>query len=333
MEQDPAQHVAPETEPDVSYPLANLLEPPSMPPCPDDFAEFWQQSYATLTRPRLADRIEFEHDSGERPVQRISFWSSAGVRTLAWLAGPRYGVPARRGLVVGHGYGGRSQPEVGLLPADTAAIFPVAPWLAINDGAVDSGVHVLRGIADRHRYALRYSAADLWRSTSVLLQRYPSVDGCLDYRGGSFGGGIGALAFPWDDRLRRACLNVPSFGHHAIRLTRVCTGSGEAVRQHLLKYPRHRSTLDYFDAATAATMITKPVLVAAARKDPAVDPRGQFAVFHGLEGPKRLLVRTAGHAEFPGQQAEEIAAERAQQRFLTADDVAGIPRLTDLSRS
>ena len=51
----------------------------------------------------------------------------------------------------------------------------------------------------------------------------------LDYMGISFGGGIGALALPWDERFHRAHLNVPSFGHHPLRLTLPepdTTGSG-----------------------------------------------------------------------------------------------------------
>ena len=52
------------------------------------------------------------------------------------------------------------------------------------------------------------------------------------YLGISFGGGIGALALPWDERFHRAHLNVPSFGHHPLRLGMPCVGSGEAVRRH-----------------------------------------------------------------------------------------------------
>lgn len=321
----------PETDPNVSYPLAHLLQPPPMPSAPDDFADFWQESYRELTRSRLTPQVESEQSDRARRLQRISFRSSCGERVIGWLAGPGRGVPASRGLVIGHGYGGRSRPDLGQVPAGTAAIFPVAPWLTVNEPAMMGRDHVLHGMPDRYGYALRYSAADLWRAASVLLERYPEAGACLDYRGGSFGGGIGALALPWDHRFRRACLNVPSFGHYPIRLSRVCTGSGESLRQYLISHPRDRPVLDYFDAAIAASMITKPVLVAAARIDPAVDPRGQFAVFHALGGPKRLVVRTAGHAEFPGQAAEDTAAERASRRFLAADDLAGVPEQTDLS--
>ena len=60
--------------------------------------------------------------------------------------------------------------------------------------------------------------------------------------------------------------------------------------------------LDYFDAAIAARRLQLPVHVSAAVLDPAVDPRGQFAVYHAVSGPKRLGVRAAGH--LPGTVGE-----------------------------
>ncbi|QNA93107.1 hypothetical protein G4G29_13565 [Microbacterium sp. Se63.02b] len=133
---------------------------------------------------------------------------------------------------------------------------------------------MLAGIAHRDTYSHRFSAADVWRAATVLLDMAPAVTGALDFSGGSFGGGIGAMALPWDDRFRRAALDVPSFGNHDVRLSRRCTGSGEAVREHLRDHPEARPVLDYFDAATAARRLRIPVHVSAALLDPAVDPRG-----------------------------------------------------------
>ncbi len=321
----------PPSEEFTNYPLSELLIPRAAPPRPADFDDFWRETHDRFGTATIDVRVERDEAGTGRPVLRISFSSSAGGRVLGWLVGPQPGRPLRGGLVISHGYGGRAEPEPDLVPADTAAIFPVAPWLPDNPGGLTSAAHVLRGIGDRHHYAHRFAVADIWRAASVLLQRYPDAADRLDYRGGSFGGGIGALALGWDERFRRAALDVPSFGDFPIRLSRPCTGSGEAVRRHLLAHPEDRTMLDYFDAATAAASITIPVQVAAARMDPAVDPRGQFAVYHALAGPRRLVVCTAGHADFDGHDAENDIVERAAQQFLAATDLAEVPELTDAS--
>ena len=79
------------------------------------------------------------------------------------------------------------------------------------------------------------------------------IDGVPDEA--SFGGGVGALALPWDDRFGAAHLNLPSFGHYPLRLTMPCIGSGEAVRRYHAEHPDVLDVLRYFDAATAATRI------------------------------------------------------------------------------
>lgn len=121
----------------------------------------------------------------------------------------------------------------------------------------------------------------------------PEAAGRLTYLGTSFGGGIGALALPWDDRFHAAGLTVPTFGNHPLRVTLPCTGSGESVRTRLAEDPSVLDVLAYFDAATAARHIKIPVHVGAALFDPSVPPPGQFAVYNGLAGPRELLVLRA----------------------------------------
>lgn len=60
--------------------------------------------------------------------------------------------------------------------------------------------------------------------------------------------------------------------------------------------------------------------VSAAVLDPAVDPRGQFAVYHALTGPKRLSVRANGHLDGPiGAQSDALALQ-AGIDFLALPD-------------
>lgn len=307
----------------TEYSLQDLFTPPSALDEPDDFDAFWSTTFDELgTGPVDWDVTNVLTPTATHRVEQIEFGSSTGEHVVAWLAHP-HGRTAR-GLVVGHGYGGRTEPDLAILGAETAAIFPVAPGQEVNAPGpfpASPGENVLHGIRDRATYAHRFSAADLWRAATVLLDAAPDAAGALDYMGQSFGGGIGALALPWDARFRRASLDVPSFGHYPIRLSRRCSGSGEMVRQYLRSHPEVRPVLDYFDSAIAARRIRIPVHVGAAVRDPSVDPRGQFAVFHALGGPKRLTVRGSGHLEGEVEDLSNALYRRAAMDFFAVDEV------------
>lgn len=309
----------------TEYSLTSLLTPSPTSEAPPDFDAFWRATFAEFG----PGPVEWEHvsDLESTPMHRASeirFDSSAAEQVTAFLLVPHTPSSIRRGLVVGHGYGGREGPDLDRVPADTAAIFPCAPGMHPGTpsrfpSAAD--VHVLAGISRRETYAHRFAAADIWRAATVLLEIAPSAADALDYSGESFGGGVGAMALPWDARFRRASLDVPSFGDHAVRLSRPCTGSGEAVRRHLRVHPEDRAVLDYFDAATAARRLRIPVHVAAAVLDPAVDPRGQFAVYHALTGPRRLTVRAQGHLDGPVADASnQLAVQNGIDFFALPED-------------
>ncbi|MFJ6534322.1 acetylxylan esterase [Microbacterium sp. NPDC091662] len=308
----------------TEYSLSALLTPLASPDEPEDFDDFWRVAFQEFGVGPVAWEVAQEHPAtATHRVTEIRFHSSADEQAAAFVMLPHGVAGTRRGLVVGHGYGGRTGPDVERVPADAAAIFPVAPGTHVGTASrfpAAPDEHVLAGIAHRDTYSHRFSAADIWRAATVLLELAPSVATSLDYSGGSFGGGIGALALPWDARFRRAALDVPSFGNHDVRLSRRCTGSGEAVRLHLNSHPEARPVLDYFDAAIAARRLRLPVHVCAAVLDPAVDPRGQFAVYHALSGPKRLGVRACGHLPGPiGELADRLALQDGMD-FLALPD-------------
>lgn len=308
----------------TEYSLQELFTPPPALVEPGDFEDFWQQTFAEFGTGDVAwKRVEHVASTPTHEVELISFVSSTGEQVFAWLARPHG--HADHGLVMGHGYGGRTEPDLDLLTPGTAAIYPVAPGQDINPPGRFPGLsarNVIAGIEHRETYAHRYSAADLWRAATVLLDAVPDASAALDYVGGSFGGGMGALALPWDARFRRASLDVPSFGHYPIRLSRRCTGSGESLRQHLRTHPEVRPVLDYFDSAIAARRIRIPVHVGAAVVDPSVDPRGQFAVFHALGGPKRLTVRGSGHGEGPVEDLSNLLFRTSTLDFFALPDAA-----------
>ena len=308
-------------DPTYGYDLQTLLRVGSPEP-PDDFADFWKAMYARAREVAVAPAITSgPRWLGDLEVYDISYTSTDGVRLGGWLTVPGNG-PVRRGIVAGHGYGGRDAPDpVALLP-DAATIFPCARGLGARGLVPElpdtAALHVLHGISNRDRYIHGGCAADLWCAATALAELVPEAAARLDYVGGSFGGGIGALALGWDDRFTAGCLHVPSFGNHPLRLTLRCTGSGEAVRHYARTHPEIVDVLRYFDAATAARFLSKPMLVAAALADPAVPPPGQFAVHNALPGPKQLVVSSAGHMEYAEEEAETRQRIEAERSFLLA---------------
>lgn len=288
---------------------------------PSDFDEFWESTYAMAMGKPLDWRWEtgLRRIAGERRVRRFSYAGLLGNRLGGWLSLPLDG-EVERGMVALHGYGGRSSPEFEV-PGDRMAVMMPClsglPKLSSSRGLPKySDTHVIHGIVSRETYLHRFCTADVWRAASVLLEAMPETSQRLDLWGESFGGGIGALALPWDKRFYSAHLCVPSFGHHPVRLTLPCSGSGESVRKYVSTHPEAANVLEYFDAARAAKRIRIPVHIAAATFDPAVPPAGQFAVFNRLQHEKKLFVLSAGHFIHRKSPAEQRRLFNEVRRFF-----------------
>jgi cephalosporin-C deacetylase len=310
-------------DPTYGYGLEDLLEV-GAPPAPDDFAGFWTERHrmarAVDPAPVMrasTDTMPPEMASGT-VLYDIEFTSTGGVRLGGWLSLPAGG-RVERGLVVGHGYGGRAAPDE--VPVERAAVLYLTarglPTRGRQAGVPETaGEHVLHGIAHRDTYVHGGCVDDIWCAVSALCQLVPPAAARIDYLGESFGGGIGALAAPWDDRISAVCLGVPSFGNHPLRGTLPCTGSGESVRLYAREHPEVFEVLRYFDAATAATFLRVPAHVGLALADPAVPPPGQFAVYNALAGPRERFLLSAGHTEHPARDEEKRGLRAAQRAFL-----------------
>ncbi len=303
--------------------LDDLLGVPA-PAAPADFEAFWRERYARAlaVRPEpVVGRVVEERD-GVR-IHDVTYSTTGGVRLGGWLVLPEDD-EAEHGFVIGHGYGGREAPgrDVPLPLPRSAAILPCVRGMGSRSlqAAVPctADEHVLYGITARESYVIGECVADLWCAATALLELVPGLSSGLGYLGESFGGGLGALALPWDDRFAAGRLTVPTFGNHPLRLTLDCVGSGAAVRRYHREHPEVTGVLRYFDAATAAAHIDKPVLTAPALFDPSVPPPGQFAVYNGLpEGSGRELhVLEAGHFEWAGAERSVARLERATGEFF-----------------
>lgn len=312
-------------DPTYGYDLPRLLAI-TPPPAPGDFEAFWRSMYArTLNVPPRATMRKIDQHRKGRDTYIAEFDSLDGFRVGAWLTLPTDG-DVRRGAVCGHGYGGRDEADYGPQFQHAAAIFPCGRGFNLSkrdDLPNNSDQHVVFGIESRDAYIHGKCAADIWAAVSALRELVPGVEP-IDYLGGSFGGGIGAMAVAWEPRFRRAFLEVPSFGHHPLRLTMPCVGSGEAVRRYYQSHPRVTEVLQYFDAATAATRIRIPTLLAPALFDPCVPPPGQFAVSNAVAGVKQLFLLQAGHFDYAGGDRVAVEMVHAMDDWMSAADVSSI---------
>ena len=237
----------------------------------------------------------------------MEYHSTGDLVIGGWLLEPRKG-SATRGLVVGHGYGGRDGPDLDLPVTDTVLLFPCFRGLSRSAHPPISREprwHVLHDIDKRDDYILGGCVEDLWLGVSVLLALFPHLATHVGYMGASLGGGIGALAIPWDDRIRRGFLEVPTFGNHPLRMTMPSSGSVAAVQDYARQHKDVLQTLAFYDAATAARFIRVPMLLAAAEFDPYVPPPGQFAIYNAVPQCKTLFTLEAGHFDYPDRQRQE----------------------------
>jgi cephalosporin-C deacetylase len=315
-------------DPSYGYGLEDLLkvEPPPEPP---GFAAFWTARYDSAMRvdPNPALRPSVHRRDGLR-ISDLEYRSTDGFPIHGWLLEPEQG-PVRRGFLVGHGYGGIEQPDFALPFDDAVYLVPCFRGLCRSRRSpisTDPYWHVLHDIHLRDRYILGGCVEDLWVGVSALLELHGHLRSRIGYKGISFGGGIGALALPWESRLARAHLNVPTFGHQPLRLQLPTTGSGCSVQTFAREHVHVVETLAYYDAAVAARYIRQPMHLALARFDPAVAPPGQFAIYNALPGPKELFVLTAGHFEHPGSAAEDRELLSELRGFFSYDE----PRIPPL---
>src|SRR5690606_29968548 len=117
--------------------------PPTMPDEPADFEAFWRETFHEAMAAPLDWRLRPSAMSFREDYELfdLEFAGLLGNRIGGWLAKPR-GRPARRGVVVTHGYGGRDVPFVEDLWDDAAMIFPICtglPTRSLHPGIPSAG--------------------------------------------------------------------------------------------------------------------------------------------------------------------------------------------------
>ncbi len=301
-------------DPTYGYTLAKLLAITTLKD-PKDFDSFWKSRYqkALSLTPKPQIKLIHKDKFGWR-VFMLCYLSTNNITIKAWLLVPTSGL-IKRGFVIGHGYGGRDEPDYHLPFKDAALLFPCFRGLALSAQVPFSSEpywHVLHNIHQKDTYVLGGCVEDLWLSVSVMLMLFPQTVGHLGYLGISFGGGIGALALASESRISKAHFNVPTFGHQPLRIRLPSNGSAHSVQKFYCQHKKNTlKVLRYFDAAIAAKRISQPIHCALATFDPCVAPPGQFAIYNALPCEKHLFLLDAGHHSYPNQaqQESELLAE------------------------
>ncbi|MBB3918255.1 acetylxylan esterase [Rhizobium fabae] len=292
------------------------IEPPEG---PDGFDAFWEARYrkALDVDPRPALSLsEISHPDWH--VLDLVYLSTGSFRIGCWLILPREG-QVRRGLVVGHGYGGRDRPDFDLPLTETAILFPCCRGLSLSAHppiSQNPSWHVLHDIDKPKDYIIGGCVEDLWLAVSTLTALYPWLEGHIGYSGISFGGGVGAMAIAYDPRIDRGHLALPSFGQQPLRLKLPTVGSAQSVQEYQAGHGNVLETLRFYDAATAAQRIEVPMLTAVALFDPSVAPPCQFAVANAIPKFNEIFILDAGHFDYPGSAEQEaVLRDKIGQYF------------------
>lgn len=136
--------------------LRALQAPDTAPP---DFQAFWQGLHAEAQKVPLNLCVEeLESPWPGLILEKCSYTVWPDYRVGAWLLRPDHNRLPELGVVVGHGYGGREEPEPGRAGPDRVTLFPVAPGFHISPDPRlphnDCMNHVIHGIESPQTYIL-----------------------------------------------------------------------------------------------------------------------------------------------------------------------------------
>lgn len=300
------------------YDLSTLLSVEA-PPAPKGFADFWRGCYEKAQQhDPLPEIKQTGRQVGAFDLYDLTFQSTNAVTINGWVLMPTV-KPVTKVLIVGHGYGGCDAPNGHVPLLDCAYVYLCYRGLARSRIA---GIpeapnhHVLYNIHDRDQYILRGCVEDTWLAVSAAAALFPTAKAHIGLMGISFSGGIGALALPWDGRIKKAHLEVPTFGHQRLRVTLPSLGSAGAVTDFYADHPDVLNTLDFYDAAIAARYIQVPVHIAAALADGYVAPPGQFAIYNSLGKARDLFVLEQGHAQYANAEQQQADLHNKLTKFF-----------------
>src|SRR5215468_8663708 len=159
-------------DPTYGYSLKTLLQVRA-PAEPAQYREFWMRRYERALQlspePKLSDS---GHEQNGWRIFDLSYTSTNAVQIGGWFLLPVRG-SVRRGIIIGHGYGGRDAPDLGWSIPHTALLFPCFRGFGRSPAPRVSSEprwHVLHDVEDREKYILGGCVEDLWLAVSALVR-------------------------------------------------------------------------------------------------------------------------------------------------------------------
>ena len=299
----------------VSYTKEELLKIKGDPPI-EGFREFWMKQYDAARAWNGSYHIEDELWSPEPAcrIYRIRFTSTDGFSIGIWISRPAESIG---GHLMIHGYGHVPTPPV-TAPRDRTIVHPCLRGLGLSQCRKipwESGEHAAYGFDDPENYVITGGVRDLWISLSILIDMFPDTAENILCSGISLGGGMGALAIPWDDRIHYGELDIPSLGGRIALDIPAIPGTARHTRNSLATASgKGMRIIDLCNASSAAGAIRVPTLITPALMDETVPPPEQFAVANSIPEKYRIMrIKDVGHAD-PTERDMALEKELAEIR-------------------
>ncbi|MBW7998267.1 MAG: acetylxylan esterase [Candidatus Glassbacteria bacterium] len=279
---------------------------------PDDFDRFWGQGKAELLRIPLDARIEaVPGDEHESTLYRISLANLEGSRIYCWYRVPKGQGPFPAVLAI-PGAGVRREGTRENYAEAGFAVLTIAIHGVGQDHELEYYDQLGRGLLagyqrfgmdDPYRYYYRRVILGLIRCLDFLSSREEVDQERIAVQGSSQGGGLSLLVASLDKRVKALASNVPALCDHAGSLhgrpagwPQLLNHAGATEREQVMR------TMGYYDAATAASRIEVPALLAAGFIDGVCAPTTVLAAFNNLKGPRWIeMVPGMGHASPKGR--------------------------------
>ena len=268
---------------------------------PRDFHAFWDSTVAdlALTGPEVVLGPPEPTASGAE-LRRVRFRSLGGARISAYLLRSRSGRPCPI-IVHAHGYNDRYEVR-GDWARDCHVLgFDVRGFGRSGDGLrLSADGYVLTGIESPETSILRGAVSDYLQAARVARDILQGDATTMTFKGFSFGGALSLMAAALSTEPNLVVLGQPTFGWHAERRRVSLAGSTHEVNRYLERYPWRldtvAGTLEYFESAHFAPLVTAPTFVGIGLDDDVVPSRTVLAIVNYLRCPTEIRFLPVSHS-------------------------------------
>lgn len=280
---------------------------PFVPDLPEDFVEFWHETYAQAkAAPLDFHRALSPSQSSHHLIETFVFRGIDGQPRHGWFAYPEAArrIPAFLWIPP---YGRES-----VLPNQygTREGYASLSFNFHGEGAFHREAYApargyfAEGAGDPQTWIFRRMFQDAVLAARVLQAQVEVDEDRIGSMGMSQGGGISIWLGAWCPIVKAVVADMPFLGAMRSALNRNAyrypmkelIDFGEAVP---LGHERVLATLAYFDTMHQATQCQVPTLVSLGEKDPAARPENVQAIFEAVAGPKELHRYDWGHDWHP----------------------------------